>query len=64
MNKKHSAEFWANIFGIEIIDPDGWRHTSRELTEGIDLAKFLDRIVTSTIRPINKDRYAVLNALL
>lgn len=51
---------WCDIFGIELIDNDGFT----DVNSLVSLNMFLSGIVICTIRPINKDKYSVLNALI
>lgn len=48
-----TAYHWAQLLSIEIIDDDGWRGSIKTLNTPITLTEFLDRVSSSTIRPIS-----------
>jgi hypothetical protein len=51
--KQYEPERWAALFGIEIIDDDGWRgKNAPSFTEPCSLTEFLDRITHCTIFPL------------
>ena len=54
---------WCEIFGVLLIDPDGFRHFDWRNTP-IHLTEFLNGIVEATIGIANFGRYSVLNDLL
>jgi len=50
--KRHTPTEWANFFGIEIIDADGWEDRE-DFAKPITINEFDDKIVGSTIRVAN-----------
>ena len=60
--KEYTINEWCEIFGIELVDNDGFRY--RDLNNGIiSLELFICGIVECTINPVNKDKYSVLEKL-
>ena len=61
--KTYTVLQWCNIFGIELVDNDGFRKLDikRDL---ITLDSFVEGISSCTIYPENVAKYSVLNALL
>lgn len=53
---------WCDIFGIELVDNDGFRGFDINKTE-ITLDLFLEGINVCTINPIDRTRYCVLREL-
>ncbi len=49
-NKKMEPERWAALFGIEIIDADGWRN--HDFNEECDILTFVNRVASCTINPV------------
>ena len=60
--KTYTINHWCQIFGIEIIDNDGFRGLDLDKNE-IALDRFIEGIASCTINPTNRDKYLVLNAL-
>ena len=60
---RKKPERWANLCGIEILDPDGWRepynriHGHKEWTDRITFHEFYLRSVISTIQLVDNDRF-------
>jgi hypothetical protein len=50
---------WCDVFGVEMVDPDGFRDIDWQ-SEPITLERFLKDISESTIGIANKGRYEVL----
>ena len=50
---------WCDVFGVELVDPDGFRHFDWE-TIPIHLTEFLKGIPEATIHIADKGRYTVL----
>lgn len=59
--KKYTINQWLEIFGVEVIDWDGFGNY--ELTDEIDLSTFITELNECTIRPTNLERYKVLNCI-
>lgn len=59
--KTYTIPQWCEIFGIELIDNDGFQGIS--MTGRISLDSFVEGIVSCTINPVNKDKYSVLDKL-
>ena len=57
--KHHTPTEWAEFFGIEIVDPDGWRDNgiSGNFDKTIDLMGFINKMNISTIQIVNNDKY-------
>lgn len=50
---KRTPEKWCEQYGVDIVDPDGWRHTDAPAwDEPITLADFYDRAKQCTIRNV------------
>ena len=71
MTKQKPIETWAQIFGVEICDNDGFlmknsngQWARRDLTETVTLGEFLKGIVECTIRPTSVAKYQVLRELM
>jgi hypothetical protein len=60
--KTHTISKWCEIFGVSIIDNDGFRGLELNNNE-VNLELFLDGINICTIAVVNKERYKVLNEL-
>ena len=45
---------WADYYGFEIFDPDGWRRDNKSMDERISKREFLMRSAISTICPLEK----------
>ena len=61
--KTYTILQWCEIFGIELIDNDGFRGLELDKYP-ISLDLFVEGIVFCTINPKNRVKYAVLNDLL
>lgn len=50
--KRHTSQEWLQFFGIDMMDPDGWRvHGQSHLgPEKLNMIEFMDRVNQSTIR--------------
>lgn len=59
--KQYTVLGWCNIFGIELIDNDGFLRL--EMSREIPLEQFVEGIVSCTINPVDPVRYSVLNQL-
>lgn len=56
---------WCVLFGVEVVDPDGWRGTDGPAWEHpITLEGFAKRFVCSTVRILNSQKYQALRAFL
>jgi hypothetical protein len=62
-DKEYDAHKWAQLVGVQIIDPDGWRKNAkigelpippRSMDDEIGLEEFLWRLSPSTICPLPK----------
>lgn len=60
--KTYSIEKWCELFGVEIVDNDGFPNL--ELTAEVSLHVFIDGISVCTIRPVSKDLYKMLDYLI
>ena len=50
---------WCNVFGVEVIDPDGWRHGYQpDWNTRITRDMFISRFMESTTRIVNGEKYA------
>jgi hypothetical protein len=52
-SRNYTPQKWSELFGVKVIDPDGWRFTSsghppRPWTDEIGMNEFLDRLCSST----------------
>lgn len=45
-----SPSEWGEIFGIQVLDPDGWRHDGKPWDDPIDVAEYRRRVWPSTVR--------------
>lgn len=65
MKQKNSNQ-WAEFFGFEIVDADGWGRDGNHypLDKPISCEDFINRAVESTIFPTDRDRYKVFESLL
>lgn len=61
--KKHTPLFWANLFGIEFVDIDGWEG-SWHFSQPVDITEFLTRTCSSCIHPFDFERYKLLNEMI
>lgn len=59
--KNKTIHEWAKIFGIEIIDNDGFDRMKEE--EPVTLERFVKGAAECTIFPVDKARFAVLEDL-
>jgi hypothetical protein len=50
---------WCDFFGVEIIDPDGWRGTSPSWNTRITRDMFKSRYQASTVRTVDKEKFKV-----
>ena len=64
--KQRTLKEWCRIFGVEIIDNDGFRWVNDNVVEywPITIEQFLKGIMECTILPTNKDRFAVAEDLV
>ena len=44
------AAEWCEVYGVEVLDPDGWRHDRTPWDAPITSESFLERAMVSTIR--------------
>lgn len=63
MNKRNTIQRWCEIFGVEIVDNDGFRGQDLKTSE-ISLNEFLKGISECTIHSKNFHRTRVMDALL
>ena len=55
--EKRTAEQWCEEYGVDIADPDGWRHPDAPAwDEPITLADFYQRVSQSTTRVVGEER--------
>ena len=55
-NILHTPSEWSQIYGIEIIDIDGWRGIGgRSFYDEIDQKEWEERMRVSTIRPVRSN---------
>lgn len=47
---RQNALKWAKEFGVEILDPDGWRNVGLSVYTPINRAKFIELASVSTIK--------------
>ena len=59
--KRYTVLTWCEIFGIELIDVDGFSES--EMRQEVSLDRFVEGIVNCTIRPIEVERFGVLKQL-
>lgn len=45
-----TAYEWSDVFGVTIIDPDGWRRVDASLDDLIDSGVFIERMTVSTVK--------------
>jgi len=55
--KTYTPEQWSYIYGITILDPDGWRVDGSDYNKPITFFDFVNRANESTIDVISKARY-------
>lgn len=56
--KTYKAEQWAYIYGIQLVDPDGWRKDDGVTLETpIGVFDFVNRANESTIEVISRARF-------
>jgi hypothetical protein len=55
--KLAKPEDWCKMFGVEVIDPDGWQGTKPDWDTPITLDMFKSRFVVSTTRVSDKAQY-------
>ena len=57
--KKLTPNEWCEIFGVEVIDADGWRG-ERDWQTPIGLREFMWRYNESTVRIVDKELWGAL----
>jgi hypothetical protein len=57
MNNRLLPEQWCDIFGVQVIDPDGWRGTFPSWDTPITRDMFVSRYRTSTVRIVDFEKY-------
>lgn len=63
--RQYSVLEWCDLFGVEIIDNDGFRDLgSDELKTVIPIDRFVNGIILCTINPIDRARYKHLDFLM
>lgn len=62
MNKKYTIVEWTQIFGVEIVDNEGFRNVDIN-TQEVNLEGFLNGICQCALRNIINERFQVLNKL-
>jgi len=60
--KTYSIENWCELFGVEIIDNDGF--PGFKLTDEVPIHTFIDGISVCTINTVNKELYKMLDYLI
>lgn len=60
--KTYTVLGWCQIFGIELIDNDGFRRLDVKIVP-ITLNQFVEGIVSCTINPVDPVKYSVLAQL-
>lgn len=61
--KTYTILQWCDIFGIELVDNDGFRGLELDKNP-ITLDSFIEGITICTIDILNKDKYSVLDKLM
>lgn len=57
-NKRMTPKQWSELFGVEVIDPDGWRNGSNiTWLTPITQDMFIARYNASTVRVIDRERH-------
>lgn len=51
---------WAIDYGIDIVDPDGWRHDGKDINVPISQGEFERRMNESTINPVAPNEVSVI----
>lgn len=52
-----TPEAWSADFGVEILDPDGWRDGTRSWYAPITRDEFIERLMVSTIKVLDMDLF-------
>jgi len=55
---------WAEIFGHEIVDPDGWRGAKKDIAEPLTLEGFIPLFNESTVRCVDYKRIPMLRKFI
>lgn len=56
---KMTPASWCYKTGVEVLDPDGWRQQAPYWEEAITWDMFLSRFNESTVRIVDKEKYAL-----
>lgn len=62
--RQYTIRRWCELFGIELVDDDGFRDEELTMNDMVDIDRFVDGMVKSTICPVDKERYAHLVFLM
>jgi len=55
--KRKTPVEWCASTGVQVLDPDGWRHQSPSWETPITWDMFLSRFNESTVRIVDKEKY-------
>lgn len=42
-------DFWSAMYGVRILDPDGWRRDGKDFDEPLTFDEWRDRMLESTV---------------
>lgn len=54
---KRTGLEWAEYFGIEILNENGWHIVGKTLKDKTTVTEFVDMFYSSTVYTINKEKY-------
>lgn len=64
--KRHTSNEWLDFFGIDVIDPDGWRAFGQDVNcnDQLLLEEFWDRLCQSTVVDNQSELYILRRKVL
>lgn len=60
--KTYQPTKWAELLGVKICDPDGWRNDKAKFDDPCNLDDFMRRLKSCTIAPANEHPTAVTDS--